>query len=73
MSSNSLDLDLKSFILPSSFHHQAQIGDGQLKTDRYGIDLTTDPRRWENWVVKLMFKKLGGKLTLLCPIQTKLT
>ncbi|KAI5462815.1 hypothetical protein BGZ63DRAFT_462195 [Mariannaea sp. PMI_226] len=59
MSFDSLGIDLKDFNLPSQYFNQTQRGDGPPKTDRYGIDLKTPPRRWEDWIVKLEFEKLG--------------
>ena len=57
MSTDLMDSDLEP--LPPELYHQSQHGEGPPKTDRYGINLTTPPRRWEDWVVKLKFNKLG--------------
>lgn len=61
MAFNPDDFDLASFILPSSLAHPTRLGSSEPKEDRYGIALTTPPRRWEEWVVKLQFNKSGGK------------
>ncbi|KAG8532881.1 uncharacterized protein KY384_002759 [Bacidia gigantensis] len=45
--------------VPSHLFHQSHQNRETLKTDRYRIDLTTSAGRWENWVVKLEFNKLG--------------
>ncbi|KAI1076035.1 hypothetical protein F5B20DRAFT_557248 [Whalleya microplaca] len=54
-----VDLDLEDFELPTEFWHSTQRSDGSPKAERFGIDLSTPPRRWEDWVVKLSFEKLG--------------
>ncbi|KAI0836967.1 hypothetical protein F5Y06DRAFT_288220 [Hypoxylon sp. FL0890] len=53
------DFDLETFELPTELYHSTQRSDEPPKPERFGIDLSTPPRRWEDWVVKLTFEKSG--------------
>ncbi|KAI1136478.1 hypothetical protein F5Y05DRAFT_391420 [Hypoxylon sp. FL0543] len=55
------DFDLETFELPTEFYHSTQRSDGPPKPERFGIDLSTLPHQWEDWVVKLAFEKLGNE------------
>ncbi|KAI0011060.1 hypothetical protein F4779DRAFT_626740 [Xylariaceae sp. FL0662B] len=55
------DFDLEDFVLPTEFWHSTQRSDGLPKPENFGIDLSTPPRRWEDWVAKLSFEKLGSE------------
>ncbi|KAI0114644.1 hypothetical protein F4776DRAFT_673916 [Hypoxylon sp. NC0597] len=55
------DFNLETFELPPEFYHSTQRGNEPPKPERFGIDLSTPSRRWEDWVVKLTFEKLGKK------------
>ncbi|KAI0845400.1 hypothetical protein F5Y00DRAFT_272932 [Daldinia vernicosa] len=55
------DFDLRNFQVPISYWHSAQQKYETCVTERFGIDLSTPARRWENWVVKLTFEKLGSE------------
>lgn len=47
--------------LPRRYWHTSQKYDRPQKTDDFGIDLTADVHRWENWIVKLTFEKQGSE------------
>ncbi|KAI1371258.1 hypothetical protein F4677DRAFT_457232 [Hypoxylon crocopeplum] len=55
------DFDLNTFVLPTEFWHSTRLVDEPPKDDDFKIDLSTPPRRWEDWVVKLTFEKLGNE------------
>ncbi|KAI1207622.1 uncharacterized protein F4807DRAFT_469139 [Annulohypoxylon truncatum] len=62
MGNNLEDFDtfnLKTFKLPAKFNHSTQRNDEHFNDEQFRMDLSTPPRRWENWVVKLIFDKLG--------------
>ncbi|KAI2603194.1 uncharacterized protein GGS25DRAFT_528234 [Hypoxylon fragiforme] len=46
--------------LPRRYWHMSQKYDRPQRTDDFGIDLTADVHRWENWIVKLTFEKQGN-------------
>lgn len=46
--------------LPPEVWHRSHRGDERPKFDRFGISLSTRPHRWEEWIVKLSFEKLGA-------------
>ncbi|KAI1773219.1 hypothetical protein F4818DRAFT_120906 [Hypoxylon cercidicola] len=48
-------------VLPPELWHSTKRGIELPKTENFGIDLSTPSRRWEEWVVKLTFKKLGDE------------
>ncbi|KAI1409213.1 hypothetical protein F5Y13DRAFT_182117 [Hypoxylon sp. FL1857] len=55
------DFDLETFELPTECYHSTQRRDEPPEPERFGIDLSTPPRRWEDWVVKLTFEKFGSE------------
>ncbi|KAI1478662.1 hypothetical protein F4774DRAFT_384673 [Daldinia eschscholtzii] len=56
-----MDFNLETFQLPTELWHLTQRDYESCATERFGIDLSTPARRWENWVVKLTFDKLGSE------------
>ncbi|KAI1453916.1 hypothetical protein F4805DRAFT_469755 [Annulohypoxylon moriforme] len=42
----------------NGFYHTTQRNEDSFIAERFGIDLTTPARRWEDWIVKLTFDKL---------------
>ncbi|KAI1798687.1 hypothetical protein F4811DRAFT_566240 [Daldinia bambusicola] len=56
-----MDFNLETFQLPSTFWHSTQRGSESCAAERFGIDLSTPARRWEDWVIKLTFEKLGSE------------
>ncbi|KAI1088291.1 hypothetical protein F5B19DRAFT_486041 [Rostrohypoxylon terebratum] len=48
-----------SFKLPEYLYHSDQKNEDISTPERFGIDLMVPARRWEGWVVKLTFEKLG--------------
>ncbi|KAI1654316.1 hypothetical protein F4813DRAFT_392822 [Daldinia decipiens] len=56
-----IDFDLENYQVPIQYWHSTQRRDETYVTERFGIDLSTPARRWENWVVKLTFEKLGSE------------
>ncbi|KAF3059215.1 cytochrome c oxidase assembly protein [Daldinia childiae] len=55
------DFDLENFQVPVQYWHPTQQRDDTCMAERFGTDLSTPARRWENWVVKLTFEKLGSE------------
>ncbi|KAI1103040.1 hypothetical protein F4804DRAFT_342806 [Jackrogersella minutella] len=55
------DVDLENLVLSKERYHSTQRNDELSNPESFGIDLDTPPRRWEDWVVKLSFEKLGGE------------
>lgn len=56
-----MDFDLENYQVPVPYWHSTQRRDETCVTESFGIDLSTPARRWETWVVKLTFEKLGSE------------
>ncbi|KAI8963486.1 hypothetical protein F5Y11DRAFT_356292 [Daldinia sp. FL1419] len=55
------NLNLNNFKLPTRYFHSARRNNSRYEPERFGIGLSTPARRWEDWVVKLSFEKLGSE------------
>ncbi|KAI1385440.1 uncharacterized protein F4822DRAFT_445392 [Hypoxylon trugodes] len=53
------DINLDTFEVTREHWHTSQKGDQLPDPEQFGIDLTTPPNRWQDWIVKLVFEKLG--------------
>ncbi|KAI0121865.1 hypothetical protein F4814DRAFT_406812 [Daldinia grandis] len=56
-----IDFNLKEFRVPAEYQSSTRRRYEVYVPERFAIDLSASARRWENWVVKLVFEKLGDE------------